>query len=164
MVTNYIPKNPRAIWKKDESMIAPWISLIRSCQTSVLSSYVMLAKTSLAGHFHSGKFKIANVGIKKETVVPWTMGSLTPKVHWRSVMRPETKMVVETKWLLDGSVSSMQSAGVRMKGTETVAQNMERKCFKKFKLFKYFYYYWHVVRVICMGWIGRKSRKLKGKL
>lgn len=36
----------------------------------------MLAMTSGAGHDHSGRFKIANVGTKKANVPPWTIGNL----------------------------------------------------------------------------------------
>lgn len=49
---------------------------MRCCHSSVLSSYVMLAITSGAGHFHSGRLRMAKVGTRKANVPPWIMGNL----------------------------------------------------------------------------------------
>ena len=39
----------------------------------------------------------------------------------KKVTNPVTKIIVETMWLLAGSSSAIQSAGVKMKGIETIA-------------------------------------------
>lgn len=46
---------------------------------------------------------------------------LHPIVVWINVTKPVTKIIVEIIWLLAGSSSVMQRAGVRMKGIETIA-------------------------------------------
>lgn len=56
--------------------MAPESSRIRTCHISVLSSGGKALKTSSAGHFHCGKFKMARVGTKNDIVPPCTSGSL----------------------------------------------------------------------------------------
>lgn len=101
-----------------------------------------------AGQVHSGKLRMAKVGTRKENVPPWMIGNLesitnskfvlkcelifsnkksdqpnlylTPIVHWSIVMIPETNIMVELIAPRIGSPSSMQRAGVKMKGSDTV--------------------------------------------
>ena len=137
-----IPNIPTATSKREATMTAPWISLMRCCHNSVLSWYVMLAITCSVGHFHSGKLRIANVGMRKENDPPWMIGNLQlllghyylvwrkllnlnetcldPMVDWSTVIIPDTKMIVDTSWLRTGSESSMHRAGVKMNGTDIV--------------------------------------------
>jgi len=41
---------------------------------------VELPVSSGFGHFHCGRDKMANVGVRKAKVPPWMIGSLTPIV------------------------------------------------------------------------------------
>lgn len=65
-----IPNSPRATSKSDDTIMAPWISLILTCQSSVFIWDVMLAISSGAGHFQIGRLKIAKVDATMENDPP----------------------------------------------------------------------------------------------
>ena len=61
------------------------------------SSELKVALPSIrpAGHWKSGRLRMAIVGTRKENVPPWMMGRRHPNVDCSKVMRPDTKRMVE---------------------------------------------------------------------
>lgn len=76
-----IPPNPMTTWNKADTAMAPESSLILICHSSVRFSGDIWFKISGSGHFHCGKFSIANVGTKKDIVPPWTSGNLWQRIE-----------------------------------------------------------------------------------
>lgn len=122
-----IPVNPRKTSTQELTMMAPWISRILLCHTSVYSSsdtrdkclnveFLSLPAMTWksVGQLHEGRERMARVGTRKVKVAPWMTGSLIPKVVWRKEATPEQKSVVAMMYPLAGSVSLIHSLEVRM--------------------------------------------------
>ena len=94
-ISPMIPVTPRKTWKREATQMAPCISLILLCQTSVLSvSLLAPPATDISGHLPF-RLRMARVGTRKAKVPPWMMGRRHPKVACSKVMMPETKSIVE---------------------------------------------------------------------
>lgn len=142
-------KLPITNWKIAETAIAPLISRIRNCHSSVRSSADMAFILSALGHFHCGKFNMASTGTKNDIVPPcerlnelfccicsylhanfavcvitWTIGKRHPHVHCMNVTMPVTNIMVDIISPRAGSSSLMHRAGVKMNGIETIAPIM----------------------------------------
>lgn len=70
------PVNPMITWKIADTAIAPDISRIRNCHNSVFSLADNVLIVSGFGHFHCGKFKMANTGTKNDIVPPYIFKKL----------------------------------------------------------------------------------------
>ena len=65
------PVYPMITWKRADTAIAPESSLIRTNQSSSLTSADIEENSDSLGHCHCGSAKIASVGTKNEMVPPW---------------------------------------------------------------------------------------------
>lgn len=89
-----LPHKPKTTWKIEATMMAPWTSRILVCHNSVLSSQVMLAITSGAGHCHSCRLRIAKVGTRNVEVPPCIIGNLLKRRNCKE----------KNKWELDANL------------------------------------------------------------